>query len=138
VLGGAGQRGEFEGGRLGGRRTPGGCGRVALELGGLILVGKEQLAPRFAQVPLDVVGEHAQEDVAAHQAIAPELRSVVGNARRTLETVEHSLASDAPLQQGVQDTLHEVSRATASLRALTDYLKRHPEALIRGKKEDLP
>jgi paraquat-inducible protein B len=83
-------------------------------------------------------GVGGREQRGAHQAIAPELRSAVGNARRTRETVEHSLASDAPLQQGVQDTLHEVSRATASLRALTDYLKRHPEALIRGKKEDLP
>jgi paraquat-inducible protein B len=32
------------------------------------------------------------------------------------------------------DTLREVSRAARSLRVLADYLERHPEALVRGKK----
>ena len=31
-----------------------------------VLVGKHQLAPRLAHVPLDIVGEHAQEDVRPH------------------------------------------------------------------------
>ena len=38
--------------------------RVALAC--LIGVGEHQLAPGLAHVPLDVVGEHAQEDVRAH------------------------------------------------------------------------
>jgi paraquat-inducible protein B len=33
-------------------------------------------------------------------------------------------------------TLSEVQRALQSIRALTDYLERHPEALIRGKNEE--
>lgn len=112
-----------------------------------------RIASRLEKVPFDAIGADLRQAlqtldrtmkstnqliVRIDHEIAPELRSAVGNARRTLETVEHSLASDAPLQQGVHDTLHEVSRAAASLRALTDYLERHPEALIRGKKEDLP
>ena len=32
----------------------------------LIGIGKHQFAPGFAHVPLEVVGEHAQEDVRAH------------------------------------------------------------------------
>ena len=39
--------------------------RVAGGLGRLILVGKEQLALGRLQVPLDVVGEHAEEDMGA-------------------------------------------------------------------------
>jgi hypothetical protein len=31
-----------------------------------VLVGKHQLAPRLAHVPLNIVGEHAQEDVRPH------------------------------------------------------------------------
>ena len=45
------------------------CGRrdrVARGLGMLLGVGEHQLAPGLAHVPLDVVGEHAQEDVRAH------------------------------------------------------------------------
>jgi len=36
------------------------------------------------------------------------------------------------------NTLDEVSRAAASFRALADYLERHPESLLRGKKKDAP
>ena len=32
--------------------------------------------------------------------------------------------------------MREIGRAAASFRVLADYLERHPEALIRGKKED--
>jgi len=72
------------------------------------------------------------------QDLAPELRAAVSSARRALDTVEQTLGSEAPLQVGARDTLLEMSRAAGSLRALTDYLERHPDALIRGKKEDLP
>src|ERR1017187_7909156 len=42
---------------------------VAMFLALKILVGKHQLAPRLAHVPLDIVGEHAQEDVCSHPAL---------------------------------------------------------------------
>jgi paraquat-inducible protein B len=38
----------------------------------------------------------------------------------------------------VRAAAQEVSKAAQSFRALSDYLERHPEALIRGKKEDKP
>ena len=37
--------------------------RIAASFGFKILIGKQQLAPGFAHVPLDVVGQHAQEHV---------------------------------------------------------------------------
>ncbi len=42
--------------------------RIAMFFALQILVGKQQLAPGLAHVPLDIVGEHAQEDVRAHAA----------------------------------------------------------------------
>jgi paraquat-inducible protein B len=72
------------------------------------------------------------------QDLAPEFQATMTSARRALDAVDHTLGSEAPLQQGARQTLHDVSRAATSLRALTDYLERHPDALIRGKKEDLP
>jgi paraquat-inducible protein B len=50
--------------------------------------------------------------------------------------VESALTSDTPLQQNMQEALRELTRAAQSLRVLTDYLERHPEAIIRGKKEE--
>jgi paraquat-inducible protein B len=48
------------------------------------------------------------------------------------------LGKHAPIQQDLRDALQEVSLAARSLRALMDYLDRHPEALIRGKTEVKP
>ena len=43
-----------------------------------------------------------------------------------------------PAQQELRDALQEITRAARSLRVFTDYLERHPEALIRGKTEEKP
>jgi paraquat-inducible protein B len=48
------------------------------------------------------------------------------------------VAPDAPLQQDLRGAMTEISRAAQSFRALSDYLERHPESLIRGKKKDEP
>lgn len=53
-------------------------------------------------------------------------------------TAERTFTSDAPLQQDLRETLREVSRAAQSMRVLADYLERHPEAILRGKKEHKP
>jgi len=58
---------------------------------------------------------------------------VLEQAQRSLQTLDRSLAEDSPLQRGAGQTLDEVARAAQSLRALADYLSRHPESLIRGK-----
>ncbi|MFO7985181.1 MAG: MlaD family protein [Desulfatiglandaceae bacterium] len=55
-------------------------------------------------------------------------------AELTLQTVERRLGKDSPLQNNLDDTLKEVSEMARSIRSLADYLSRHPEALIRGKK----
>src|SRR5262245_24296958 len=60
------------------------------------------------------------------------LRSTIGTADTTLKNADATLvAKDAPAQQDLRDALQEIARAARSLRVLTDYLERHPEALIR-------
>ncbi|MCP5159665.1 MAG: MCE family protein [Gammaproteobacteria bacterium] len=54
-------------------------------------------------------------------------------AEKTLVTTGKTLATDSPLQRETQRTLKELSAAARSFRMLTDYLERHPEALIQGK-----
>ena len=66
--------------------------------------------------------------------IAPELRSTLDQARKTLKSAEGALSSDSPLQGDLRETLIEVTKAAESVRTLTDYLERHPESLIRGKR----
>ncbi len=75
--------------------------------------------------------------------VVPETRLMLEDARKTLNEADRALAgarqtlsADAPLQRDLRESLREVSRAAQSLRVLADYLERHPEALISGKKED--
>lgn len=77
------------------------------------------------------------------RVMVEDVRTTLGDVRRTLEEANKTLAgarqtlsSDAPLQQDLRDALREVGRAAQSLRTLGDYLERHPESLIRGKKEE--
>ena len=53
-----------------------------------------------------------------------------------LGSADNALSSDSPLQQNLGSTLAELQRMARSLRALTDYLGVHPEALIRGRPDD--
>jgi paraquat-inducible protein B len=68
-----------------------------------------------------------------------ELRRATASADRVLKNTDATLlGKDAPGQQELRDALQEITRAARSLRVLTDYLERHPDALIRGKAEEKP
>ncbi len=112
-----------------------------------------QIAKKLEKLPLDeVVGDVRQTvqtlDATLKDAdrmirkvdkdIMPEMRMTMEEARKTLGAAKQTLSADAPLQQDLRETLRELARTAQSLRVLTDYLERHPEALIRGKQEDKP
>ena len=67
--------------------------------------------------------------------VAPAARVTLEAARRALDASERILATGSPLSQDVREALRELARAAQSLRVLADYIERHPEALIQGKKE---
>ncbi len=75
------------------------------------------------------------------QPLARDLRGAVdaaagafAAARRTLDTLQASLDERSPLRLELQETLESVSAAARSLRNMADYLERHPEALLAGKR----
>lgn len=71
--------------------------------------------------------------------LAPKARVMLEQAQRTLASANRSLVShNAPLQQSARQTLDQVRRAARAIRSLAEYLERHPEALIRGKRADAP
>ena len=63
--------------------------------------------------------------------LLPALTESSRHLDRTLEKVAGS--SDETISN-LNETLHEVSDAAKSFQNLTDYLERHPESLIQGKK----
>jgi paraquat-inducible protein B len=70
--------------------------------------------------------------------IAPELRQTLETARGALGQVQGALSDEAPLQGDMRGTLRDVARAAEAIRNLADYLERHPESLLRGRREEEP
>ena len=112
-----------------------------------------RLARKLEKIPLDQIGGDLRQSLrvlsrtleSAHlflkrldKDVAPAARVALEEAGRTFSTAERTFKSDAPLQQDLRDTLRDVSRAAQAMRVLADYLERHPEALLRGKKEHKP
>jgi paraquat-inducible protein B len=65
--------------------------------------------------------------------IAPELAETLLQTTATLQGVRRMIEEGSPISVELRRSLNEVSDAARSLRVLTDYLERHPEALLRGK-----
>lgn len=108
-----------------------------------------KIVKRLDKVPFDKIGEELRValenlNVTLRKAdklvgqlndeVAPELKATIAQARKTLEGAERTVAPDSPVQEDLRETLGEVTRAAESLRALTDYLERHPESILRGKR----
>ncbi|MGA9725391.1 MAG: hypothetical protein WBQ86_23240, partial [Candidatus Binatus sp.] len=61
-------------------------------------------------------------------------QGTLSSARGTLNNTTNLTEPNSAQIQQLGSTLQEVSRAARSVRVLADYLERHPEALLQGKK----
>jgi paraquat-inducible protein B len=60
--------------------------------------------------------------------------ATLSEAQSTFESTSTLMAKDSALQTDLRALLRELRDAARSARVLTDYLERHPEALIQGKR----
>ena len=81
---------------------------------------------KVKEFPFDKIGADITKTIA-------NLDKTLVQAEGTLKTIDTMFAADAPLSQELQTSLRELADAARSLRILSDYLERHPEALLRGK-----
>jgi paraquat-inducible protein B len=91
---------------------------------------------KLDQVPFKGIGDDLQKAITDLDRTLVSARTTLDSGRGTLETATKLIEPNAVLPQQIDSTLQEVSRAARSLRVLADYLERHPESLIRGKKEE--
>ncbi len=80
---------------------------------------------------LDKVTQEAAPDI---QALLKSLRDTADSAQSTLNTVQGLIGSTAPAGTDLPRLVRELTEAARSVRGLADYLDRHPEALLRGRK----
>ena len=87
---------------------------------------------------LDVTLKHA-DDLVQHldTGVVPEAKSTLAEARKAVDDLRKTLGTvDQTVGPQATNALNEVTKAAASLNGLADYLKRHPESLLKGKPED--
>jgi paraquat-inducible protein B len=101
---------------------------------------------KLEKVPFDEIGMKLRDTLNGSDALmrqldrqlAPQAAKTLKEAQAALRAARSALAEDSPLQRDTAATLEELRRAAQSLRALSDYLQRHPEAILRGKRADPP
>ncbi|QOT79413.1 intermembrane transport protein PqiB [Cupriavidus basilensis] len=123
--------------------TPGTFDELQAKLGDIVT--------KIGKVPFDQIGQDARTAMVSMNKmlvnadklvaqvngdVAPEVLAALKDVRRTLATANGALAPDASLQQDTRRMMQELTQTAVSLRTLTDYLERHPEALLQGKREE--
>ncbi|NII10081.1 MlaD family protein [Oleiagrimonas sp. C23AA] len=104
------------------------------------------IVDKLDKVPFDKIGNNLNGSLKGvdqllkkvNTQIVPQLKTTLDEAHDTLGTVNQALGGDSPLRQNIGQTLNELQRAARSLRVLSDYLSRHPEALLRGRRNAPP
>jgi paraquat-inducible protein B len=124
---------------------------VPTERGGTDMI-QDQIASIVAkvdQIPFDAIGGDVHEATRAASTllghldhdVVPDTKKMVDQAQLAMEALREGLAAirdnvaaaDSPIQQSARTTLEELERAAFSLRGLADYLKHHPETILRGR-----
>jgi len=119
--------------------------------GGTDLI-QDQIANIVAKVdkiPFDAIGGEVQDAAKSASAllghldrdVVPDTKKMVDQAQLAMDALREGLAAirdnvaaaDSPIQQSARTTLEELERAAFSLRGLADYLKHHPETILRGR-----
>ncbi|MEX3790617.1 mammalian cell entry protein, partial [Paraburkholderia sp. BR14374] len=69
--------------------------------------------------------------------LVAQLRDTANAADRTVAAANRTLGGDASSQNDLPAAMQELTDTARSIRALADYLDRHPEALIHGRQQEI-
>jgi paraquat-inducible protein B len=104
-----------------------GIGRLVKKVNDLPL---EQLA---ADLHVDLNDLHATLSE-LHGRLLPSAVDTLTALHETLDSADRTLDSESPLQRSLGETLSESRSTLQAVRELADYLDRHPDALLRGRR----
>ena len=107
------------------------------------LVGSEDtraavaaLGPTLSALRDTLTGVNAQAEplVGSLKSSAEAATATLRQAEATFGQLQRTLGPASPLGRDLEATMGELRNAARSIRVLTDYLERHPEALVRGRR----
>ena len=106
----------------------------------------EESVPRVVKkvndLPLQQIATHLDRDLDdLHLSLGEINGQVLPRAVNTLSTLNSALDSagqtlgeDSPLRRNITETLANATETLRAVRELADYLDRHPDALLRGRR----
>jgi paraquat-inducible protein B len=94
----------------------------------------ENILRKLDKVPFQEIGDDLHKAITELDKTLVTAQGTLTTAQGTLGNANNIVEPNSVQNQQLGNTLQEVSRAARSLRVLADYLERHPEALLRGKK----
>jgi paraquat-inducible protein B len=114
----------------------------------------DSILTKIDNMPLEPIGVGIKNAIASLNQTLKQTDALLGRidaewvpeGTKTMQSLHQAIADadrsllnqDAPASQDLHNTLQELTSAARSVRVFVDYLQRHPEMLIRGKKEDNP
>ena len=97
---------------------------------------------KLDKVPFEQIGNNLRDALKSADGLfkkvdgqlVPEVKQTLGEAQKTFSTAQELLQQDSPVQSDLRTALQQLTQTLQSLSELSDYMERHPEALIRGKR----
>jgi paraquat-inducible protein B len=104
--------------------------------------GVGRLVKKVNDLPLEQIAADLHTDLKdlhetlseLHTQVLPNAVDTLSALHRTLDSANHTLDVESPLQRGLAETLLESRSTLQAVRELADYLDRHPDALLRGRR----
>jgi paraquat-inducible protein B len=101
-----------------------------------------RLVKKVNDLPLEQVAADLHTDLTdlhetlgeLHGRLLPSAVDTLSALHTTLDSVDRTLDVESPLQRGLTETLSESRTTLQAVRELADYLNRHPDALLRGRR----
>jgi paraquat-inducible protein B len=69
-----------------------------------------------------------------HTRVLPNAVDTLSALHSTLDSADRTLDVESPLQRGLTETLSESRSTLQAVRELVDYIDRHPDSLLRGRR----
>jgi paraquat-inducible protein B len=104
----------------------------------------QNVVDKISKLPIEQIAANLNGNLAELQKtlkqvngeVLPQLRDTLAQTKKTVASANESVSEDSPQRQKFGQAMDEVQRTARSVRVLTDFLGRHPEALIRGRIKD--
>jgi paraquat-inducible protein B len=101
-----------------------------------------RLVQKVNDLPLEQIAADLHTDLndlhetlsGLHTQVLPNVMDTLSALHRTLDSADRTLEVESPLQRGLTETLSETRGTMQAVRELADYLDRHPDALLRGRR----